>query len=268
MVDFLIFSKNRPMQLHALLSSFKELAINYKSLSVLYKYDDEYFESLQFLKRQFADVKFIEETNFKNQIKEFLSCGNFCSFLVDDIIFKDSSDMNMIASLLENNPQLLCFSLRLGLHLKSCYMVNKAQKIPSGAIHGDVFVWDWRFGEFDWGYPLSVDGHIFRTSDMRKLTNAIEFSNPNQFEDSLQRVLHNLHQVNLCACFQRSKIVNVPMNRVQDEYKNRNIGTEASNLLRMWNEGLRISFREIIDISNESVHQEIQLNFQKEKDAT
>jgi hypothetical protein len=263
MVDFMIFSKNRPMQLHALLSSFKEFAINYKSLNVLYKYDEEYFDSLQLLKSQFADVKFIEETNFKNQVEDFLSHGDFCSFLVDDIIFKDSSDMNQIASLLKNNPQLLCFSLRLGLHLKSCYMVNKAQKIPSGAVHGDIFVWDWRHGEFDWGYPLSVDGHIFRTSDMRNLTSAIQFGNPNQFEDALQRVVHRLES-NLCSCFQRSKIVNVPMNRVQDEYKNRNIGVDAPSLLRMWNDGLRISFKDIIDISNESVHQEIQINFQKE----
>ena len=98
MVDFLIFSKNRPMQLHALLSSFKEFAINFKSLSVLYKYDDEYLESLQLLKRQFSDVNFIEENNFKNQVKDFLSHGYFCSLVGDDIIFKDSSEINMIAS--------------------------------------------------------------------------------------------------------------------------------------------------------------------------
>lgn len=262
MINFLVFSRNRPMQLHALLSSFVEYVSGNYTLTVLHRYDEKYKSSLEEVKKEFKSINFVEENNFEKQTKDLLK-GELFSFLVDDIIFKDKLDLNFISHVMSGNQQILCFSLRMGLHLKYCYMLNKKQIIPHGMTQGELFVWNWRDAELDWGYPLSVDGHIFRTEDVRNWLRHLTFKNPNQLEDSLQSIKFHYKINDNCICFHRSKIVNIPVNRVQDEYKNRNAGHEADDLLTAWNDGLRSSYPEFFDISNDAVHSELELKLRK-----
>ena len=266
MIDFLIFSKNRPMQLHALLSSFRENISGDYRLKVLCKYEEKFLKALKEVKDEFQSVIFVDEINFQDQLEESVG-DDLQAFLVDDIIVKDKVDLNLLSSVLNQNDHVLCFSLRLGLHLKSCYMTGTSQRIPSGMTQGDLFIWDWRQGEHDWGYPLSVDGHIFRANDLKNWIKNLKFKNPNQFEDSLQLLKSSMSR-NSCVCFHRSKIVNIPLNRVQEDYKNRNIGENAEDLLTLWNEGLRFSTNELFDISNDVVHSNIKMNLTKVKHAS
>ena len=146
-------------------------------------------------------------------------------------------------------------------------MMDAPQRIPPGMIQGDLFIWDWRQGEYDWGYPLSVDGHVFRANDLKSWIKNLKFKNPNQFEDALQLLKFSTGR-NSCVCFHRSKIVNIPLNRVQEDYKNRNIGESAESLIPLWNEGLRFSTNELFDISNDGVHSDIKMNLIKVKHAS
>ena len=50
MIDFLIFSRNRPLQLHSLLASMSKYISGNYSVSVLHRYDDDYQESLNEIK--------------------------------------------------------------------------------------------------------------------------------------------------------------------------------------------------------------------------
>ncbi len=254
------------MQLHALLSSFEENVIGDYRLKVLCRYDEKYLKALKEIKDNFQSVIFIDEVNFQDQVEKSVG-DDLQAFLVDDIVVKDKVDLNFVAGVLSQNDHILCFSLRLGLHLKKCYMLDAPQKIPSGMTQGDLFVWDWRQGEYDWGYPLSVDGHVFRANDLKEWIKNLRFKNPNQFEDSLQALKYYTSR-NSCVCFHRSKIVNIPLNRVQEDYKNRNIGENVEDLLPLWNEGLRFSTNELFDISNDGVHSDIKMNFTKVKHAS
>lgn len=252
------------MQLHALLSSFTAYVHGQYNVTVLYKYDEKYKQPLDEVRSEFKTVKFVEENDFENQTKELLQ-GEYFSFLVDDIIFKDNLDIDFVTNIMRSNTQALCFSLRLGLHLKHCYMLNQKQRIPQGMTQGDLFVWNWRNSELDWGYPLSVDGHVFRAEELKTWLKDTTFKNPNQLEDSMQTVKFRYKINDLCVCFHRSKIVNIPMNRVQNEYMNRSAGYDVDDLLREWNDGMRASYSDFFDISNDAVHAELGLNLRKVK---
>lgn len=265
MIDFLVFSKNRPMQLHALLTSTKKLATGEYKINVLYKYDETYLPALHQIMTEFSDVFFIKETNFRTHVIDFLSGDGFCSFLVDDNLFKDCVDMNIISQIMQNNPSLLCFSLRLGLHLNKCYPQNAAQRIPDGFTKAGVFIWDWQTAtaEHDWNYPLSVDGHIFRKKELSVFSLLLAFENPNQYEGSLHLLSKSFEIGHLCACFTSAKILNVPFNQVQNQCYNRHEGISVERMLELWNSGLRLNVDDVLFINNESAHFVAKIGFSK-----
>ena len=153
MIDFMVFSKNRAIQLHALLESTQlYLDKNDVNISVLYRYDDEHLSGLNELCKLFPSVTFIKETNFKGHVTDFLStCSDLCAFLTDDIIFKDHVDVKQISEIMKSNTNVLTFSLRLGLHIKDCYALNSEQPVPMGNVYPpNLFVWEWRNAKMDW----------------------------------------------------------------------------------------------------------------------
>ena len=186
-----------------------------------------------------------------------LSCLNgsneFCTFFVDDIIFKDKVKFSDVCQILSLNSPILTISLRMGLHLNFCYPTRSSQSIPNGIIQNGLFAWDWRSGVGDWSYPFSVDGHVFRKSEIARCINETHFSNPNQFEDRLQ-ILKTFNLPTNCACFAFSKIVNLPLNRVQNEYKNRSEEETPEKLLEHWKSGKKINIDAVARINNDSAH--------------
>ena len=265
MIDFLIFSRNRPLQLHSLLSSMTKYVNGNYTVSVLHRYDEEYQEALNEIKNEFNDVSFIQESSFYDDVISYLSdSSNPMSFLVDDIVFKKEVDVDHVSEIIHNNPSMICFSLRLGMHLKHCYTRNLPQRIPDGHVKHEFFIWEWAGADSDWGYPLSVDGHIFRRDDILSWTKKVTFKSPNQYEDALQMILRYQQGLpNHCACFVRSKLFNIPANRVQNDISNRNEGFTAERMLELWNEGSRINFHDLYDINNESAHFSVDLSLVK-----
>jgi len=254
MIDFLVFSRNRPLQLHALISSMKKYASGEYTVSVLHRYDDNFVRSLKQIMIEFPDVSFIEQTNFRENALQWIEKSEgHCSFLVDDIIFKDYIDFNVVRGVMSNNP-ILCFSLRLGLHLTRCYTLDEDQPVPDGSVHSNMFVWSWKNSKFDWNYPLSVDGHIFRSAEMKSWMSMINYNNPNQLEDALQLISRSMKIYDHCACFVRSKIFNIPMNRVQDEYLNRHGDIDSNQMLKIWESGKRIDYVKFFNVSNDGAH--------------
>jgi|688.fasta_scaffold01481_23 hypothetical protein len=257
MIDVIVFSKNRPLQLYALLESMLSFtdAGQVAQVSVIYSYDDEYSSALDEVKKKFEGITFIKQTNFKRDVATalFASTNDFCTFLVDDIVFKNTISLGNIVELLKNNPGLLTYSMRMGLHLNFCYPTDKIQPIPDGSIISQTFVWNWTNAQGDWSYPLSLDGHVFKKSDVMTWTSKINFNNPNQLEDFMQHAkTQGLSQH--CACHVFSSIVNMPINRVQNEYANRCGEVDPSKLLEVWSSGKKIDIGHTFKIINESAH--------------
>lgn len=263
MIDAMIFSRNRPMQLHCLLSSIKKYTnLEPKNIHVLHRYDDKYVEGLELLKKLHTNVNFIQEVDFEKQVKFYLKSGSrFCTFFVDDMIVKDEVNFNIPCNILEQNPSVLTFSLRLGTHLTHCYPVNSYQIVPDGNINSSlqVFMWNYRTGHLDWGYPFSVDAHIFRREQLSTWSLNLSYRNPNKFEEALQTIQHNCVIPDVCCCYINSKVVNIPANRVQNEIMNRNEEGSVEEAYESWISGDEMNFESLRGVLNSSVHQVFQI---------
>jgi len=258
MIDIIIFSKNRPLQLYALLESLYSLtdAKDTASVTVIHKYDDPYEKSLSELKEKFNHVNFIQQADFKKDTLAaiFASTNQHCAFLVDDIVFKTGVSFKDIVNLISANDGVLTFSMRLGLHLNFCYPSNSDQPVPNGNVINEIFVWEWTNGKGDWGYPISLDGHVLRKHDVLKWTSRINFNNPNQYEDYMQATAKMEKIPTHCVCHTSSIIVNLPLNRVQSEYQNRCGDISPEELLEIWQQGKKIDVKAVYKINNTSAH--------------
>lgn len=256
-IDALVFSRNRPLQLHCLLASIKRLT-NLSDVSVLHRYDHKYKPGLEKLKALHADIRFMDETDFAGQVRHYLKRGpEFCLFFVDDIVVKDRIDLNLPCQALRAHPELLTFSLRLGTHLTSCYMARSRQSVPDGRVSAGMFVWDWRGAEHDWGYPFSVDGHVFRRKELETWTSDLRFANPNQFEAQMQTIPTRFAVPTNCACYLVSKVLNMPLNMVQNEFNNRCEQGSVDELYETWMSGKALDYSRIIGFANGAVHQRL-----------
>jgi hypothetical protein len=122
--------------------------------------------------------------------------------------------------------------------------------------------WDWSVHYLDFGYPLSVDGHIFRTKDILKLTKKVGFTNPNTFEAALQ--IFESFPKNKMTSFLESVLVNTPNNIVNTSFANRNgltHGADVRELNKKYLTGSLIDL-ESMDFSNViGCHQEIEFKY-------
>lgn len=263
MIDAMVFSRNRPMQLHTLLASMKSLT-DITDVTVLHRYDEKYKQGLEKVKSLHLGVKFVEETDFESQVKTYLCLGQkFCVFFVDDMMFKMPLSVSSPCQILSSNPNILTFSMRLGTHLTYCYPNRSVQKVPDGSINSGYFVWGWKGAEHDWGYPFSVDGHIFRRSDLEGWTSHLRFSSPNQFESQMQMIRGSFVLPDLCFSMINSTVLNMPLNKVQTELNNRSEEVSVDVLYESWMSGMTIDHEKAVGFLNDGAHTPLSLPMRK-----
>ncbi|MCD4743242.1 MAG: hypothetical protein K8R67_12270, partial [Desulfobacteraceae bacterium] len=122
--------------------------------------------------------------------------------------------------------------------------------------------WKWNEGSSYWGYPLSVDGHIFSKQEILFMVSVSEFTAPNSLEIVLQSFQYAFLD-RFGASFPISKIVNVPLNRVQDEYLNKSEGYREEDLLSQWDKGYRFKYEELYEMISNSPHEDISIKIIK-----
>lgn len=252
-ISGIVFSKNRAMQLHALISSYFHYTKNYVPLTVLFTYSDEQHKiSYEILQRELSafPVTFIYETNFSLQLKEIVSNthADRIFFMTDDAVFLDHYNLS---DCLDFDPTKNIFSLRLGADFDFCYSYNRKQAVPAFSpinINGKNLVgWIWEnmTESPDWIYPLSVDATIFLKKEIELLLYHISFKSPNSLESQLQPYTKFFVQ-RRGICYPKVKYVNVPCNIVQTEYNNITTGTfSTSELLEKFLRGQRIDWKKL-----------------------
>lgn len=262
MIDILIFSKDRACQLDLLLSSLKEKVKSVSNVTVLFLSSNESFtKAYQICQDEHPGINFIREVNFKHQVDSWINDPkrSFASMmLVDDIVFKQDLDLNEISNLLYHNNHILCYSPRLGLHLTDCYTMNeKNVSAPNGNLINEYFAWDWTTGKLDWNYPLSVDGHVFRTSELASWITYLNFNNPNTLEAAMQQVQFHVVLQQTMICNRISKLVNIPMNRVQNTFQNRFGEVSHVELNEKYLDNNRIDRSYYYSIINKGCHEDL-----------
>lgn len=269
--ECIIFSMDRALQLHALLSSYFEKVNPPLPVHVLYRtsssahqkaYDDVFSIFDDF---QVSAVYQESKDSFKNQLISILEYipAEKVFFLVDDITFTEDLD---IFDFVKFDARTTVASLRMGANLKRAYTTQKDQKlprfIPDAISDKDKLCWIWKNGELDWAYPLSVDGNLFLTREIVVLAKNTSFNSPNTFEGNLQQhVRYFKHRYGIC--YKKSKIINIPINKVQNDYDNIHGTIHQDYLLDQWNRGMQIDYRALYGFINESAQQEIEISFIK-----
>ncbi len=268
-----VFSKDRAMQLDLLLRSFFETKIGECSLKIIYAYSSEEHKksyeklcSIYGAKAQFiSEVEFFGFKKCLEKIILELSTGKVF-FLVDDIVFTEPVDYDYLSTLDISNT---IFSLRMGANLSFSYVVNSVQPLPKDikSTNGVLLKWKWRNGLFDWAYPLSVDGHIFSTLEVLTWIKCLDFKSPSSFENSLQNIKF-LYRHKDGLCFTKSRLVNVPANKIQNEIANQHGSIHQDKLLQLWLDGMIIDYAKLRGLKNNSVHQEVDFSFIKRESLT
>ncbi|WP_114778919.1 hypothetical protein [Botryobacter ruber] len=267
-VSIIIFSKDRAIQLHALLSSFFELVTGQATIRVLYTVSDaahgHAYEQVAALFRNHP-VTFEKENSFRKDLLKLLDTINTekLFFLVDDIVFTEPFDLTEFVKF---NPDYFVPTLRLGLNLNFSYTLQQRQPLPSFRTHmaagSEWLMWQWKDGALDWGYPLSVDGHLFRTAEIKIIIQNCQFRAPNSLEEALQDYMPVYAERLGIAC-KKSLIMNIPCNKVQLENNNIAGNLSSQELLLQWQAGFQLDFRKLRHFKNTSAHQEVELTFIK-----
>lgn len=267
--DMVIFSYDRPLQLYALLESVFYYVTGLEEIRIIYRTSSEEFEmAYEKLHILYPSVIFMAQgasakENFKSLTLEatFNSPSEYVIFAVDDIIFTDFCDLThtiqVMHMLKENKADVYATYLRLGHHLTECYALRTEQKVPpTSQIVDDLYAWIFATGEFDWRYPNTVDATLYKKSDIHHDFVSMNFTTPNTLEGAwalrAERVIHKIG-----LFYDHTKIVNIPLNRVQSDYGNRFMNSYTTHeMLEKFNAGLKIDIHPLYRIDNNAAHME------------
>jgi hypothetical protein len=176
-----------------------------------------------------------KRSDFKQVVMQILShCDEkFVMFLTDDSLFY--RELHIPPQLLKKllTQAVTCsFSLRHGIHLESedCVQLNEA-------IEWNVYRNDF---STDWGYPFSVDGHIYNKKTIQKIARRIVFNNPNTLEGNIACYVRERKLFSQVFAMKSSCLVGFELNRVQTVVDNHHKGISQEKLNKYFLDGYRL----------------------------
>lgn len=261
MIQIVVFSFNRALQLDALLSSVQRHWSNMEyKLAVLYNTSDEQYQAgYEMLEKKYPQYRFIKEkkgkhyyafneylslfnlkkiikykhcryqkSNFKQLLEEIIrqtTCEQVM-FLTDDSVFIRNVEIsNEILEWIEQMPEQNSFSLRLGCE------INLPPNMLSKPVE-NIITWCYiEYKEYkNWGYPFSVDGHIYSRKLINSLLEKIIFNNPSTLEAHLYDYSMKRHLLKYGKAFSRTCMLSYPLNMVQTVADNESLGISTQTL--------------------------------------
>lgn len=259
--NIIVFSKDRACQLDLFLRSFNKYFTTSSKINVLYTYSSDLFkQGYDKLIESNPSVNFIPESNFRNQTIDLVKRTiPYTVFFVDDIVFIDYFTFDSAEwAEFEDNDKVLALSLRLGENINYCYPSNTY--CPSPVLNKNG-VYNWNEYRGYWSYPMSVDGNIYKTKDLHIIMENIKFEDPNTLE--YQLACNPIKKPNMIS-FKSSKLINLAINRVQNNFLNRSGGTSHHLMNDDFIKGKVIDLETIVDCNlkkQNSCHIEIELSW-------
>jgi len=171
-ISNIVFTKNRPLQLHAYLESlYRYFPAELIQTYIIYKvelFGDEYESLFQ----KYHDCVVVKEHDFHS---DFLSILNdvttkYILFGVDDVVFFDSVDFSVIDRTFNEHPQdIFGFSLRFGSDAE--FMENGTDNVTDITIEGQtVHRLNWKTGQAPHTrYPFELCSTIYSTDLVKKV---------------------------------------------------------------------------------------------------
>jgi len=275
LITSIIFSKDRPAQLDLCLNSIKANFPESTENIVIHKNSKDFSDAHNILRKEHPDVQFWSQgaSLFRDIFTAIYGSPNdyICFFTDDDICFSEISLLPNLEKIFTTTP-ISCISLRMGLNI--CKRSHGGQMSLDTLKHyqsfNDMIIWPkttHMYGSY-WSYSLSVDGHIYRKSQLANMMDELCYldskydwkQTPNELESSMQR-FWPLSE-NLMAAPTHSKVVNSPNNRVQHEAKNMSgekYSVHQDWLLKQYLAGKRIALEQLSFDNIDCPHTEINL---------
>ena len=279
MITSVVFSKNRACQLDLLLRSIEKNLPQFENIWVLYEATTpSFFAGYELLISRFPKIHFIKQINFQTDtfyLLNNIACKYVCFFVDDNVITRKCSIIgsDILNTCVFKDQNAACFSLRLGTNIKIQDIYNNLPiEYPKDFSYyiiepykEQILLWNWTtirtFGDF--GYPFSVDGHIYQKKDILPFL-TYEFDTPNAFEGRFDK---NKLTQNRMYCFANSVIVNNPINIVGSSNNNagKYYGYTLEELNNKYLHNNIINLEPIMQEKIIACHQEIQIQFKHEK---
>ncbi len=261
--DLIVFSYDRPLQLTALLESVALHVTGIKDIFIEYRSSNEaYEEAYQHVKKEFSKAIFVRQdnstaaTNFKSilcDIVEHQSTQKYIVFATDDIVICNAINISDCINRLRTT-NALGFYLRLGKNITHHYIQNN-KKVPQPHFEraeNGVLKWSFKNSKNPWGYHHTVDMTVYRKLHVLHAIQSMSYKAPNSFEGGWSKLPP---QKPFGLCYEHSKIVNFPLNLVQDECNNKHMNALSTDvLLKSFKAGMRMNVVALIGHKNNSVH--------------
>jgi hypothetical protein len=251
------------MQLEACLRSIERFAPYDNPVTVIHKATGEAFEEgYRQLASDIGQVRFVQQSDdFRRDVLRAVD-GRFeyTVFHTDDDVFFRKPLMRP-----RMGDRFAAFSLRLGENTTYCYPESSDQPIPRRDQRESFIAWNWIRASQDFAYPMSLDGHIFPTTVLRRVLAYARFDNPNDLETELH-VRRHLAPSGMLA-YQHSCVVSIPANIVTPTYRNRvsqDPKWSPDSLNRRFLSGERIDLDAMNFSDVRGAHQEIPFVFTQE----
>jgi hypothetical protein len=247
------------MQLDACLRSIERFAPYSGPVVVIYKASSsEFAEGYRLLDGAERWRLVPQSDDFRRDVVEAVDAGcEHTVFHTDDDVFFRAAPAEVIMG-----SRFAAFSLRLGENTTYCHPLDSEQPLPLRSEHGPFMGWSWPRASLDFAYPMSLDGHVFRTRLLRRMLRCARFGDPNELENELHLRRH-LAPFGMLA-FRQSCLVSIPVNIVTPAFRNRageNPEWSPGSLNRRWLDGERIDLDAMDFSSVRGAHQEIPLAF-------
>ncbi|MBY0468315.1 MAG: hypothetical protein K2Q07_05000 [Burkholderiaceae bacterium] len=264
-LNVIVFSKDRAPQLDLLLRTYARhaqprpapLSIQYSASSPLH--ERAYQQVLAHHQALIAHA--VQEAGFKPTLLTLLKASNARNvmFLVDDIVFIDDFDVDMLRRW---DTGRSIFSLRLGANIVRSFNSRvEAQAQPAWRSvrvqDQPLLSWSWRQGELDWNLPVSLDGNVLPAAEILPIIERLPIKGPNSLEQALG-TYRFLFKYRRGSCYPTSRLVNLPMNTVKAEpgFDFPNFSVDPEHLAGQYMQGMRLGLEDYRGMTPDSCHME------------
>lgn len=218
-----IWSRDRACQLETLLYSIDQNDIDWP-IEVLYSWsNDKYLTGYKVLRDIYPEVKWSPKSDGKSQLLSSIKENDYFTIVTDDCwFFNKPTNVNL--------DDVFTFSLRLGLNtIVQDHFAKTYQPILIDYIdENETIKWSIvnKHPLHNYGYPFSMDGHIYRSSDLIPLLESINFTKPSELEGNLLQFRPYINP--FIRANRHSSLVNIPITNMSQQTKT--IGIENSFL--------------------------------------
>lgn len=264
-INLIIFSKNRACQLELLLRSISHFWNDeHICPNIIYKFDNEVFASgYNQLIAEFPTLNWFSEKDINIDFKELLldiidDKIPFTLFLTDDSVFINYLNLNCSQEFknFKQKEYVNCLSLSLHPLINYSYLQNYFFVLPKPNEYGLFGSGNYK-GE--WEFPLTITEQIFRTDDILPKLQDFNYNNPTILEE--QYIASPIIK-DYMICFNESKIINIPSNKVQTvNHKRYANSTKVEDLNTLFLKEKRIDLTPFENIQYTSTHLEKEFIF-------